>query len=143
MTLSPGSARDRVDSFSSTCAAGGIWVNSEVRNWLYATGSCSAQCREPAAVIAARKLGPRVVVACDPIIDCHITALTFVLTLGDKERFGRSRDVGCYLGLRPRRSQSGEGDGIRDGQRDFCSGRVTPPNSQSSPNSFPPSPHPP
>jgi len=25
----------------------------------------------------------------------HITALTFVLTLGDKERFGRSRDVGC------------------------------------------------
>lgn len=37
-----------------------------------------------------------------------ITALTFVLTLGSKERFGRSRDVGCYLGLRPRRSQSGE-----------------------------------
>ena len=24
----------------------------------------------------------------------HITALTFVLTLGDKTRFGRSRDVG-------------------------------------------------
>jgi transposase len=40
----------------------------------------------------------------------HITALTFVLTLGNKERFGRSRDVGCYLGLRPRRSQSGEHD---------------------------------
>jgi len=40
----------------------------------------------------------------------HITALTFVLTLGDKERFGRSRDVGCYLGLRPKRSQSGERD---------------------------------
>jgi transposase len=40
----------------------------------------------------------------------HITALTFVLTLGDKERFGRSRDVGCYLGVRPRRSQSGEHD---------------------------------
>jgi transposase len=40
----------------------------------------------------------------------HITALTFVLTLGNKERFGRSRDVGCYLGLRPRRSQSGERD---------------------------------
>ncbi len=29
----------------------------------------------------------------------HLTALTFVLTLGSKERFGRSRDVGCYLGL--------------------------------------------
>src|SRR6201992_2500529 len=40
----------------------------------------------------------------------HITALTFVLTLGDKTRFGRSRDVGCYLGLRPKRSQSGERD---------------------------------
>jgi transposase len=40
----------------------------------------------------------------------HITALTFVLTLGDKSRFGRSRDVGCYLGLRPKRSQSGERD---------------------------------
>jgi transposase len=40
----------------------------------------------------------------------HLTALTFVLTLGRKERFGRSRDVGCYLGLRPRRSQSGDHD---------------------------------
>jgi transposase len=38
------------------------------------------------------------------------TALTFVPTLGSKERFGRSRDVGCYLGLRPRRSQSGDHD---------------------------------
>ena len=38
------------------------------------------------------------------------TALTFVLTLGDKQRFQRSRDVGCYLGLRPRRSQSGDSD---------------------------------
>ena len=40
----------------------------------------------------------------------HLTALTFVLTLGNKERFKRSRDVGCYLGLRPMRSQSGEHD---------------------------------
>ncbi len=40
----------------------------------------------------------------------HITALTYVLTLGSKERFQRSRDVGCYLGLRPRRSQSGDRD---------------------------------
>jgi transposase len=40
----------------------------------------------------------------------HITALTFVLTLSNKEHFDRSRDVGCYLGLRPRRSQSGEHD---------------------------------
>jgi transposase len=40
----------------------------------------------------------------------HITALTFVLTVGNKQRFKRSRDVGCYLGLRPRRSQSGDRD---------------------------------
>jgi transposase len=36
-----------------------------------------------------------------------LIALTFVLTLEDKERFQKSRDVGCYLGLRPRRSESG------------------------------------
>src|SRR5271154_5596389 len=40
----------------------------------------------------------------------QLTALTYVLTLGSKERFHRSRDVGCYLGLRPRRSQSGARD---------------------------------
>jgi transposase len=40
----------------------------------------------------------------------HLTALTFVLTLGSKECFKQSRDVGCYLGLRPRRSQSGDRD---------------------------------
>ena len=39
-----------------------------------------------------------------------VTALTFVLTLADPQRFTRSRDVGCYLGLRPERSQSGEHD---------------------------------
>jgi transposase len=38
------------------------------------------------------------------------TALTFVLTLEDKTRFKHSRDVGSYLGLVPRRSQSGVRD---------------------------------
>jgi transposase len=37
-----------------------------------------------------------------------LIALTFVLTVEDKERFQRSRDVGCYVGLRPKRSESGE-----------------------------------
>ena len=37
----------------------------------------------------------------------RLTALTYVLTLGSKEQFRQSRDVGCYLGLRPRRSSSG------------------------------------
>lgn len=39
-----------------------------------------------------------------------ITALSFVLTLEDPNRFRKSRDVGPYLGLTPRRDQSGETD---------------------------------
>ena len=39
-----------------------------------------------------------------------LIALTFVLTVDDKERFQHSRDVGCYLGLRPKRSQSGQSE---------------------------------
>jgi transposase len=39
-----------------------------------------------------------------------LTALSFVLTLGDQQRFAHSRDVGCYFGLRPRQRQSGERD---------------------------------
>jgi transposase len=40
----------------------------------------------------------------------ELTASTFVLTLGEKGRFRNNRDVGGYLGLRPRRDQSGEHD---------------------------------
>jgi transposase len=45
-------------------------------------------------------------------IDCvgALTALTFTLTIDDPTRFKKSRDVGSYLGLCPRRRQSGEGD---------------------------------
>jgi transposase len=39
-----------------------------------------------------------------------LIALTFVLTVADKQRFEKSRDVGCYLGLRPKRSQSGRSE---------------------------------
>jgi transposase len=39
-----------------------------------------------------------------------ITALAFVLTLEDPSRFARSRNVGPYLGLCPRRHQSGDTD---------------------------------
>ena len=38
----------------------------------------------------------------------NLIALTFVLTVEDRERFQKSRDVGCYVGLRPRRSDSGQ-----------------------------------
>lgn len=37
-----------------------------------------------------------------------LIALTFILTVEDRERFQNSRDVGCYVGLRPRRSESGQ-----------------------------------
>ena len=39
-----------------------------------------------------------------------LTALTFVHTLEDPSRFRRSREVGAYLGLTPRQSQSGSSD---------------------------------
>ncbi|MGW8180636.1 MAG: IS110 family transposase [bacterium] len=40
----------------------------------------------------------------------NLTAVTYVLTLGDPSRFRRSREVGSYVGLRPKRDQSGEVD---------------------------------
>jgi transposase len=36
-----------------------------------------------------------------------LIALTFVLTVEDAARFQKSREVGCYVGLRPKRSESG------------------------------------
>lgn len=37
-----------------------------------------------------------------------LTALAFVLSIGDPYRFKKSRSIGAYLGLRPRRDDSGE-----------------------------------
>ncbi len=39
-----------------------------------------------------------------------VTALTFVLTLDDATRFEKSRDVGCFVGLRPMSKQSGDSE---------------------------------
>ena len=39
-----------------------------------------------------------------------LTSLTFILTIGDPTRFQRKRDVASFLGLVPRRDQSGETD---------------------------------
>jgi transposase len=39
-----------------------------------------------------------------------LTALAFVLTLEEPQRFEKSRSVGAYLGLTPKRDQSGETD---------------------------------
>jgi transposase len=40
----------------------------------------------------------------------HLTALAFTAAVDDPDRFRRSRDIGAYLGLVPRRYQSGEVD---------------------------------
>ena len=37
-----------------------------------------------------------------------LTALAYVLTIDNPWRFERSRDVGCFLGLRPKQQDSGE-----------------------------------
>jgi transposase len=39
-----------------------------------------------------------------------LTALSFLLTVEDPQRLARSRLAGCFCGLRPKRSQSGERD---------------------------------
>lgn len=39
-----------------------------------------------------------------------LTALAFALVIDDPTRFRKSREVGAYLGLVPRRDQSGDGD---------------------------------
>jgi transposase len=39
-----------------------------------------------------------------------LTALMYMLTVGDKQRFSRTRDIGPYLGLRPKSGQSGDRD---------------------------------
>ena len=42
----------------------------------------------------------------------QLTALAFTAAIDDAQRFKRSRDIGAYLGLVPRRHQSGEVDYI-------------------------------
>jgi transposase len=37
-----------------------------------------------------------------------LTALAYMLTIDNPHRFARSRDVGCFLGLRPKQQDSGE-----------------------------------
>jgi len=34
--------------------------------------------------------------------------VTFIRTIEEKNRFQKSRDIGCYVGLRPQRSDSGQ-----------------------------------
>jgi len=52
-----------------------------------------------------------------------VTALAFRSTIDEPDRFKRARDVGPYLGLTPRRYQSGETD--RQGRISKCGDRFT------------------
>ncbi len=52
-----------------------------------------------------------------------VTALAYVTTIDNPGRFGRSKDVGAYLGLTPRRYQSGETD--HAGRISKCGDRMT------------------
>jgi transposase len=51
----------------------------------------------------------------------QLTALTFVAAIDHPSRIRRSRDVGAYLGLVPRRHQSGEVDSV--GRISKCGGQ--------------------
>jgi transposase len=52
-----------------------------------------------------------------------VTALSYVTTVDDPKRFTKSKDVGAYLGLTPRRYQSGEVD--HSGRISKCGDRMT------------------
>ncbi len=52
-----------------------------------------------------------------------LTAISFVTAIEDPQRFRRSQDVGAYLGLTPRRYQSGEVD--INGRISKCGDRLT------------------
>jgi transposase len=52
-----------------------------------------------------------------------LTAVSFMTTIEDPHRFRRSQDVGAYLGLTPRRYQSGEVD--INGRISKCGDRLT------------------
>ena len=54
---------------------------------------------------------------------CVLVALTYVSTIGDPARFPHSASVGAYVGLTPRRFQSGETD--YTGKISRCGDRLT------------------
>ena len=61
-------------------------------------------------IAQAAKAQPDVAVISQPDGVGNLTALAFLLTIGDKNRFEKSRLAGAFFGLRPRKDQSGGGD---------------------------------
>ena len=74
------------------------------------SGASSAPTRPCAGFMTVPGVGP-------------VTALGFLSTIDDPSRFRRARDVGPYLGLTPRRYQSGETD--RQGRISKCGDAFT------------------
>ena len=58
----------------------------------------------------AKEMYPEVALAQTGEGSGNLIALTYVLTIEDPHRFRKSRDVGCFLGLRPGRRNSGESE---------------------------------
>jgi len=75
----------------------------------------------------ARQLSPELQAALEPLLGAKesypqvarlkqvkgvgtLIALTYMLTLEDAQRFRKSRDVGCYVGLQPGRRNSGQSE---------------------------------
>jgi transposase len=59
---------------------------------------------------AVAKRYPELVAISQPDSVGTLTALVFMLTIEDKTRFTSSRTAGAYIGLRPRKNQSGDKD---------------------------------
>jgi len=91
--LVPGGLRAAVDSLLAEIASLTARVK-ELDAWVVQTGEKDPAVRSLQQV---KGVGP-------------VTAAAFVWTLDDPDRFHKSRDVGSYFGLRPRRDQSGETD---------------------------------
>jgi transposase len=62
------------------------------------------------AVLGLAKKYPEVEVIAQPSGVGLLTALVYLLTLEDKERFKKSRTAGAFLGLRPKQHSSGQSD---------------------------------
>jgi transposase len=78
---------------------------------LEAIGGISAQIKTHDKLLArAAKAHPGFQAVTQPTGVGILTGLAFVLTIDDKTRFKKSRQVGAFFGLRPRQDQTGDSD---------------------------------
>ena len=118
------SVRAQVRSFGSSLPSGHIWsfssliedvpepLRSALAPLMELVGELNAQIRHYDELVAelAAEVYPETEVVQQIWGVGPLTALTFVLVLEEPHRFARSRDVGAYLGLKPRQDQSGDID---------------------------------